>query len=471
MQETVIPRTPSPLVAATKPAYTSPPPRPSSHLTPPPTTEIPRHSPNFLDTENGGSRVEIVSDISNGIRSGRLPTVEEARSLSGEECRDLVLELLPAIGETRMALAHTQLQLNLLSIESTEAAQRAEVEHDMTRREVEVLRAGSPVIRSRTPLLNDPRSPIAQVQRQLELTVEAGREVEVENMQLHHRLRQAKKVIRHLNGKNSQLLEDNDLLRERIKQNRNHIDAIRAADPQFLGLSPSSAHLTPSRTRTSKPHQPHRPQTPSQNPLETLLMADQILSGDPSSVPATPSPYRTVKPSSGHVRGTQSLSSLPSTPTRTRPMTASELQHTPVNRIISTSHLSYSAPTKQRTTERARGDRDSTISASEDEALTDEDVPASQASQAASNMLRRLPGVSPENSQKLNSQKGGRMIQSKTARKIAKPKTGGATNKRKYDSDSDAAENVGARKRTKARVGGNGNFGLGIGVGSSPRRR
>ena len=467
MQETVIPRTPSPLVATSKPAYTSPPPRPSSHLTPPPTTEIPRHSPNFLNAENGESRVEIISDIANGIRSGRLPTVEEARSLSGDECRELVMELLPAIGETRMVLAHTQLQLNLLSIEATEAAQRAEVEHDMTRREVEVLRAGSPIIQSRTPLLNDPRSAIAQVQRQLELTVEAGRELEVENLQLHHRLRQAKKVIRHLNGKNSQLLEDNDLLRERIKQNRNHIDAIRAADPQFLGLSPVSKHLTPSRARIPKPH---RPQTPSQNPLETLLMADQILSGDPSSVPATPSPYRAMKSSSGHARGTQSLSSLPSTPTRTRPMTANELQHTPVNRIISTSHLSYSAPTKQRITERARGDRDSTISATEDEALTDEDVPASQASQAASSMLRRFPGASPESSQKSGAQKGQRMVQTKIARKITKPKTTGATNKRKYDSDSDVAEDIGASKRVKTRVAGNVNFGLGIGVGPSPRR-
>ena len=465
MQETIIPRTPSPQDTTTKPAYASPPPRPSSHLTPPPTTEIPRQSPNFVATGNGDSQVEIIPNDSNGIRSGRLPTVEEARNLSNDECRELVLELLPAIGETRMALAHTQLQLNLLSIESTEAAQRAEVEHDMTRREVEVLRAGSPVIRNRTPLLSDPRSPISQIQRQLELAVEAGRELEKENVQLQHRLRQAKKVIRHLNGKNSQLLEDNDLLRERIKQNRNHIDAIRAADPQFLGLSPSSTHLTPSKAKTSKAGRSH---TPSQNPLDALLMADQILSGDPSSVPATPSPYQAMKQTSGHIRGAHSLSSLPSTPTRTRPMTASEVQHTPVNRIISTSHLSYSAPTKQQQKQRARADRDSTISASEDEALTDEDVPASQASQAASSMLRQFPGSSPEHSQQPSSQRGPKTIQSKLARKITKPKTARPGNKRKHDSDSDV-ERAGVRKRTKTKVGDS-NLGLGIGVWPSPSR-
>ena len=401
-----------------------------------------------------------------GRRQGRLPTVEEARRLSDDECRELVMELLPAIGETRMALAHTQLQLNLLSIESAEAAQRAEVEHDMTKREVEVLREGSPVIRQRTPLLSDPRSPMAQIQRQLELTVEAGREIETENFQLHRRLKQAKKVIKHLNGKNSQLLEDNDLLRDRIKQNRDHIDAIRIADPQFLGLSPGPSHLSPLRARTSKADRPH---TPSQNALDALLMADQILSGDPSSVPATPSPYRAMKHSSNHARGTQSLSSLPTTPTRARPMTAREIQETPANRLIPTSHLSYSAPAKPRTTERARGDRDSTISASEDEALTDEDVPASQASRAASNMLRRLPGSS-QDSQNMNSQKGQRRTQGRITGKVSKSNVSRDGNKRKYDSDSDAAEDARLRKRNKTGASGENSLGLGIGVWASPRR-
>lgn len=400
------------------------------------------------------------------MRSGRLPTVEEAKSLSDDDCRDLVLELLPAIGETRMALAHTQLQLTLLSIESNEAAQRAEVEHDMTRKEVEVLRAGSPIIRHRTPLLSDPMSPISQIQRQLELAVEAGRELEIENLQLIRRLKQAKKVIKHLNGKNSQLLEDNDLLRERIKQNRNHIDALRVADPQFLGLTPASLHPSPSRIKSIKPDRPH---TPSQNPLDALLMADQILSGDPSSVPATPSPYHAMKHSSGHVRGTQSLSSLPTTPTRTRPMTASEVQKTPINQLIPTSHLSYSAPMKQRITERVRGDRDSTISASDAEALTDEDVPASQASQAASNMLRRFPGGSPEYSQRPSSQNQHRVIQSKLTGKVSKPKIMGKGNKRKYGSDSDIGE-VEPRKKARTGRAEDGSLGLGIGVWASPHR-
>jgi hypothetical protein len=454
MAENPIPRTPSPIARGTKGPFTSPP--PISNLTPPPTTEIPRHS-SFLITGE-----ELQHQDGQAIsRTNRLPTVEEARSFTGEECRELVLELLPLIGETRMQLAHTQLQLNLLSIESTEAAQRAEVEHDMTRREVEVLRAGSPVLYARAPLLNDPRSPIVQVQRQLELALEAGRELESENHQLQHRLRQAKKIIKHLNGHKSQLLEDNHLLRERIKQNRDHIDALRASDPQLLGLVPSSQHQSSTRIRVSKPD---RPKTPSHNPLNALLMADQILSRDPSSVPATPSPYRSMKPHSGHSRGTQSLSSLPTTPTRTRPLTANELLSTPVNRTISTSHLSYSAPSKQHREGRIAEDRDSTISATDDEALTDEEIPASQASQAASGMLKRNPSASQQHDRFPKIQ---RLSQGKLTGRISKPLSG-EIKQASLESESD---NEGRpRKKSKMGQSSERNLGLGIRAWPSPRR-
>ena len=468
MREVTVPRTPSPPARTTKPAYTSPPPAVSSHLTPPPTNEIPRHSTHFIVTDNEDSHGDMSPSPNPDpvARNGRLPTVEEAKKLSGSECRELILQLLPTIGETRMALAHTQLQLNLLSIESNEAAQRAEVEHDMTRREVEVLRAGSPIIRGRAPLLHDPRSAVGQIQRQLELAVDSKRGLEAENIRLQRRLKQAKKVIKHLNGKSTQLLEDNHLLRERIKQNRNHIDAIRATDPQLLGLSPASAHQTPSRARAMKPEGSH---TPGQTALDALLMADQILSADLSSVPATPSPFRAVRQTPGHVRGTQSLSSLPTTPTRTRPMTANEVQRTPVNQIISTSQLSYSAPTRQHNIERSRTDRDSTISASEEEALTDEDVPASQASQAASSMLRRFPANSPDYGQKSDSQRERGFVQSRINSRISKPKVAQNGGKRKRVSDGDDAGAVNERK--KARVAKSGeSLGLGIGVWSSPRR-
>ena len=458
MVEIASPRTPSPGVNGFKAAFMSPPPRPGN-LTPPPTSEISRHGPNFPATD-----AQQYHETRGAQRQRRFPTVEEARKLAPDECRDLVLELLPAIGEARMALAHTQLQLNLLSIDSAEASQRAEVEHDMTRREMEVLRAGSPLLRARVPILNDPTSPMAQIQRQLEIAIQAGRELEVDNYQLHHRLRQAKKVIKHLHGKNAQLLDDNHLLRERIKQNRDHMDAIHASNLYTLGSSPASAQPRSKHSRTDR--------TPGKTPLDALLMADQILSGDPSSVPATPTPYRAMKYGSAHVRGTQSLSSLPTTPTRPRPMTTAEILATPVNRIISSSHPIYSTPTKQQTSgpvERAREDRDGTISASENEVLTDEDIPASQASRAASSMLRQNPDSSPEYKQKSSLRKPQKYMQGRLGGKISKPKSGSNQKTPQYISDSEGAEYERPAKRTRMDRNGERTLGLGIRTWESPR--
>ena len=283
-----------------------------------------------------------------------------------------------------MTLAHTQLQLNLLSIEATEAAQRAEVEHEMMRREAEVLRAGSPILQGRRANFGD-QSPFPHMQRQLEIALEAGRDLEADNYQLKNRLHQAKRIIKQLSGQKIQLSEENHLLRQRIKQNRAHVDAIRPTD-----TSPNIFPLP----RARPANRPIRSATPAQNPLDALLMADQILSGNPSSMPATPSPHRLHRQRNGHTRGVQSLSSLPSTPTRPRRMSATDLTAgTPANRITypNLAAASYTAPAKHSREMRLRQeDRDGTISASEeDEALTDDDtITASQASQVATSMLK-----------------------------------------------------------------------------------
>ena len=209
MSDIVIPRTPTPGSKGSKAPYASPPPIPSSDLTPPPSTQIPRHA-EFLQadahraSDAGPASPPATTKPTPAMKydswKGNFPNVHEAQDLPEEQLRDLIAEVLPALGETRMNLAHTKLQLNLLSIETAEAAQRAEVEHDLTRREFEVLQAGSPDLRTRNALVPDLRSPLAQVQQHLDVAIQNGRELETENYQLQHRLKQAKKVIKHLIG-------------------------------------------------------------------------------------------------------------------------------------------------------------------------------------------------------------------------------------------------------------------------------
>ena len=472
MADIVIPRTPSPGSNASKPANTSPPPVSSSDLTPPPSTQIPRHAefaqPETVRTINAipaspPATTKPTPVTKHDAWKGHFPSIHEVHDLSEEQLRDLVAEVLPALGEARMNLAHTKLQLNLLSIETAEAAQRAEVEHDLTRREFEVLQAGSPDLRARTNLLPDPRSPLAQVQQHLEVAVEKGRELENHNFQLENRLKQAKKVIKHLHGKNCQLSEHNQLLRDRIKQNREHANAMR----------PSRDH-TPRHAQHGSPHR--QKATPSgvtssarQNPLDALLMADQILSADPSSLPSTPSPHRAMRPQAGHVRGAHSLSSLPSTPSRSRPMTADDRMRTPVHQIIHTAQVPYSAPAQaldrfERNRAREREERDSTISASDDEALTDEDLPASQASQAASSMLRRYAPNVQDNVSNVRPSTQERLVQSKLMGHVTKAKQGSQR------SDKYADDNIGDEERSKKRQRIEDREGHGLGIWASSSR-
>lgn len=391
--------------------------------------------------------------------------------MAEEELRDLVTDLIPALGETRMVLAHTKLQLNLLRIEAEEAAHRAEVEHDMTKREVEVLQASSPILRNRPPQVNDAASPIIQIQQQLEISLQNAQELEVENSQLSHRLKQAKRVIMHLSGKNSQLTEDNQLLRERIRQNRDHFNALCESGTQLFSQSPRPAFQTP--PPRIKASQSGSSRATGQNPLDALLMADQILREDPTSVPSTPTPYRATRQNQGHARGTQSLSSLPSTPNRSRPLTADEMFRTPANQAIHPYHLAHSAPAThvaRLALPRNNEDRDSTISASEDEARSDEDVPASQASQAASSMLRRNPGIGSGRSTPMSTSNQEWLVQTKLRGKIVKPGANDRGQKHRYEEESAPGDEMRSRKRARIESGKSERLGLGIGVWTSPRR-
>ena len=96
-----------------------------------------------------------------------------------------------------------------------------------------------------------------------------------------------------------------------------------------------------------------------------------------------------------------------------------------MNRLIPTSHLSFSAPTAQfvahEEDDTRRTDRDSTISASDqEEAYTDEDVPASQASQAATSMLRDYSGPVHDGSPPAKAAEDPTLVQTKLIGKVVK---------------------------------------------------
>ena len=323
-----------------------------------------------------------------------------------------------------MAAAHTKLQHNLLSIEIEEVAQRAAVEHEIMRRELEVLQACSPMLQSRkTFTANIPIQ--GQMQSAFEAATKHNRFLKTENTSLQRRLKQAKRVIKHLDAKNVRVEEANELLKQRIRANREHVDAMRLSGIISLDNAPRDLYDVPiQQIRSSNPNS-HSRNRSQEDPFHTLLFAGQVLSGETTSVPSTPTHPRSVKTLHGHTRGTHSLSSLPMTPVRSRPMTADNVLSTLFNQIVPTSRVTFSAPNTQfvsHTDTIRRSDRDSTISASDqDEAYTDGEVPASQASQAATSMLLRKSGPSSDKATWQSAVKDCDIIQSKILGKVSKP--------------------------------------------------
>lgn len=389
--------------------YSSPPPHATSDLTPPPSSQIPALASKSVRADSLSKRDPLLASPPETLKSGpsmystglfgEIPTVDSVRNFNEEQLRSLVAELLPALGEARMSAAHAKLQYSLLSIESSESFKRAEVEHEMTRREVEVLQESSQIQRGGKGHAMSPCSPQSSIQRHLDRALKHCRELEADNAVLDRRLHQAKKLIVQMDGKNAELMEDAYLLRQRIKQNRDHLDAMRSSGAISVNGTPTTDFTsplhkgTPRTPKSSRATLSAKNHVGSQDPFDALLFAGQVLNAETNSVPSTPSRAKPKKVQSTHIRGAHSLSSLPATPSRSRPITADGALFTPVNRLAAEPRTSFSAPTTQLSynEEDHREDRDSTISASdnEEETFVDYDVPASQASQRAASMLRR----------------------------------------------------------------------------------
>ena len=406
-----------------------------------------------------------------------LPTPEKIKEMEEAQLRELVSQLIPALSEARVSFAHAKLQHNLLSIETAEAAQRAAVEHEIIRREVDVLQAKSPSSGFRQPGCDDLQTHQA-ITHQLELAMKHVQHLEGENVHLHQRFKQAKRLIKQQHAKNEELAEDNKLLRQRIKQNREHMDAMRSSGVVSFTNHRRASFKSPAQQAGPRP-MPKVP-TSGQGAFDALLaageVAGQVLSGEATSLPSTPTRSRPPRFQLGHSRATHSLSSLPitPTPTRTKHVPSHNMARTPPDRIIQAPYQSFSAPNTElspRKHERSRDDRDSTISASDhEEAYTDDDVQASQASNLASNMLRNsamstshgipTPGTGrPEKTMSPGRFPGTKMPQPN----FLSPEM------RRFPQDRESTgEEARTRKKTKLASMSSERLGLGIGMWPSP---
>ena len=372
----------------------------SSEMTPPPSSQVPRkRSPihlNYQPTDSsfpasppatlklGASALEVLgSDM-------RLKSEDLAKA-SEEQLRKIADELLVSLNEARMSAAHCKLQHQLLTLETVEAAKRSEIELEMTNREKDVLAAESFQGRASvgpSALINNDMV----ARSEFDFVWERCKLLEAKNTKLEKRLSKAKNIILeqedHLELKNEEIAQ----LCQRIRDNRDHLNRLRDSGSISVVSTLRHEFLTPQRRAV---HRVPGSARSTQDPVAALLAADHFLNAG-SSVPSTPiqKSARPPKTTPSHTRGSHSLSSLPSTPSRPRPVTSQNAYATPTPKRFSNNQYAYSAPVSQMVASshaRDHHDRDSTISASDDEeAVTDiEEIPESQASSLARTMLRR----------------------------------------------------------------------------------
>lgn len=357
----------------------SPPSLASSDMTPPPSSQVPG-APLRRSRSRSTTYLASPPDIEKTLcaaygASENLPSVGDIDTAGEPELRIIAKELLSVAQEARMSALHFKLQNSLLSFTSNEAIKRAEVEHQLARREVEILQSSE--YRNRHgPTEVKPLQPISNAE--LEAALRRNQELERVNATLDRRLRRAKKLIEQEKEKSELLMEENNLLKKRIRENRKHFS--RMIERGSMSPSPQIQSGTPQRKPVPHFHDspsPHMSRGES-HPFDALLAADRVLNRGSSDFQSSPQRFSQRQHSNGHVRGTHSLSSLPMTPSQPRTTPREHLFFTPT-----------------RNTQYEQRDRDSTISASDiEEAETEEDIPASQPDSPATSMVRPDPVIS-----------------------------------------------------------------------------
>lgn len=403
-----------------------------SSLTPPPSSQVPAngggvasHPMGYVNSQKSGIFSPPATGANISSREVAVsseytpPTPQQVVEAAPDELRSLLQACIAEHAKLKMETAHHKLQYNLLSLQADEDAKRAAVEHEMTRREVDALRDVEHSRYARRELSTASESAQAKY---LQLRVWYEESVE-ENESLNKRLKLAKKLIQQKEDEVISLTDERDMLLNRIRENREHFHLLcspggifhQALTPKTqAALSPVQYRATPRQTPKSA-HRDH-----GQEPFDVLLKA---ATQENNSAPSTPTnSYKPIpRTQSKHTRNVQSMSSLPTTPApRSRgphsgllPSVDLVPQSEPPYR-----HPRYIPETPTSARHQRRKSRESTISAEDNEELArqalssfasrgsqnsrgsrrhhpseveDEDVFESQASQAASEMLRRDP--------------------------------------------------------------------------------
>jgi acetyl-CoA acyltransferase 1 len=410
-----------------------------SSLTPPPSTQVnnshiasqPAPSKRKFSGSQQSTLFSPPATVPNNVRDRAStseflpPPPQQVLEASADELRAMLQSAIAEQQKLKMETAHHKLQYSLLSLQADDDAKRAAVEHEMMRREVDALRNAEHTRQARKDLSS--ASETVQVKYlQMKTWYEATKQ---ENEILQRRVTTAKKVIKQSEDECIALAEERDMLLNRIRENREHMQMLCRPGGIFHGaLTPKqkAAVVSNSQGHRTSQQPASRSQVRDRQGEHGLSALLQAMSQDNNSAPSTPMhPHRPTPRHVGkHSRNAQSMSSLPTTPMN-RPVgahvgllpSADLVPHTEPHRYSQRQFIP-TTPTSQ--SERRRRSRESTISVDDNEELArqalesvaaaqsftsqaphtshsrnrngeDQEIYDSQASQAATEMLRRDP--------------------------------------------------------------------------------
>ncbi|KAI1175244.1 hypothetical protein F4777DRAFT_551400 [Nemania sp. FL0916] len=493
--------------------HLSPPQIIRSSVSPPPSsqaTQLNATAPAATPREHAASQ-RANNMLSVPATTAQLPTIAEyvppladqINNATIDELRSMLQSCLSINAKLKSETAHHNLQYELLSMQAVEDANRANVEHEMTRREVEALRSAEHARQARREL-ETRVDPILAKHQELQQAHDA---LTKEHNDLLRRFKSATRLVQQQAEEIEVLNDDREMLLNRIRENRQHFHMLCSPGGVFYGaLTPKTPSTSPQQHRTTPRQTPRsvargarHENEPNTAGFAALL---QVLNQDNNSAPTTPVSGNRPTPRVPfrHNRAAHSLSSLPATPLpRSRgnpgllPSIDLVAQTEPAQRFGN--RVSPPTPTPRK----RRKSRESTISAEDENdgnarAMTlesvaaaaqsymshdsrysqrrageEEEVTESQASQAASEMLRRDPRESFEVASSVNSRDVTPAPAEKTSKlqtKLYAPvhKAGMGMDKRKFSGTNteEPRKEVLASPSKKARYGADGPIGLGI---------
>ncbi|KAI4805074.1 hypothetical protein E4T44_11052 [Aureobasidium sp. EXF-8845] len=241
---------------------------------PSPASQIADHSLQSRDPQMAGRVASPSSLASPSADEAIIMTEDCIQQAQPDELRAIIGSLMSRLQEARTDAAHHKLQYRMLAIETTEAMERIQVEMDMAQRETDLLKTNNPVEPRILHADQEPDPSIRRVHADIwDSMVQETQSLKSQNAQLEQLVSQHKRMIVQQESEIATLNDRITLYRERLRENRSHLNRCRRA----AGYPESPYKSSPYTARER-----------DQPPFAALLQASDLMSGRSPATPRTP---------------------------------------------------------------------------------------------------------------------------------------------------------------------------------------